>query len=342
MARVLLIGGTRFIGRGITLAARAAGHTVAVFHRGQTGDQLPVEHLTGDRDRLPDHADALRAWRPDVVIHTIAFTEAHAADLIAVFAPLAPRTIVLSSMDRYELFQRVRADQEFGDFPVDEDDPRSATQHYYRGSPYPWAQDYDKNLVTDAVLAAGRAGDLRPTVLHLPMVYGPRDANFAGRHGEVIHHLLDGQRRYVIGAMGQGDIWTFGFVDNVAAAIVACIDAPATVGLDLNIGEARVRSKRRWASLYAEAAGQSLEFCPVPDALLDPGHVDHAPASHLILSSARFRRLTGFVDPVSIPDAVAETLSWARSHREALGDPPDYAGRLAAWTAWGEMRPVKA
>jgi 2'-hydroxyisoflavone reductase len=50
--RVLVVGGTRFLGREITAAALAAGHDVTVLHRGQTGADLFPEatHLLADRD----------------------------------------------------------------------------------------------------------------------------------------------------------------------------------------------------------------------------------------------------------------------------------------------------
>lgn len=50
--RILLIGGTRFVGKHIVTAALAAGHDVSIFHRGRTGPDLfpECEHLLGDRD----------------------------------------------------------------------------------------------------------------------------------------------------------------------------------------------------------------------------------------------------------------------------------------------------
>ncbi|MDX6629103.1 MAG: hypothetical protein QOH00_1349, partial [Gaiellales bacterium] len=49
--RILVLGGTRFVGRHLVDAARAGGHAVTVFNRGRT--PLPwddVEHLAGDRE----------------------------------------------------------------------------------------------------------------------------------------------------------------------------------------------------------------------------------------------------------------------------------------------------
>ncbi|GGL32957.1 NAD-dependent epimerase/dehydratase family protein [Planomonospora parontospora] len=50
--RILIIGGTRFVGRHITEAALAAGHDVSLLHRGRTGPGLfpEAEHLLADRD----------------------------------------------------------------------------------------------------------------------------------------------------------------------------------------------------------------------------------------------------------------------------------------------------
>ena len=50
--RILMIGGTRFIGRHVVTAALARGHDVTLFHRGRTGPDLfpEVEHRLGDRN----------------------------------------------------------------------------------------------------------------------------------------------------------------------------------------------------------------------------------------------------------------------------------------------------
>jgi len=50
--RVLVLGGTRFVGRAVAEAAIATGDEVTLFHRGQTNPALfpEAEHLLGDRD----------------------------------------------------------------------------------------------------------------------------------------------------------------------------------------------------------------------------------------------------------------------------------------------------
>lgn len=50
--RILMIGGTKFVGRHITAAALAAGHDVTLLHRGRTGADLfpEAEHRLADRN----------------------------------------------------------------------------------------------------------------------------------------------------------------------------------------------------------------------------------------------------------------------------------------------------
>ena len=50
--RILVLGGTKFVGRGFAAAALAHGHELTLFHRGQTNPDLfpEAEHVLGDRD----------------------------------------------------------------------------------------------------------------------------------------------------------------------------------------------------------------------------------------------------------------------------------------------------
>lgn len=67
--RLLILGGTGFLGRHVAEAALARGHRVTVFNRGRTGpDLLPrAEHLRGDR---ADDLSALEGRRWDAAVDT--------------------------------------------------------------------------------------------------------------------------------------------------------------------------------------------------------------------------------------------------------------------------------
>jgi 2'-hydroxyisoflavone reductase len=70
--KLLLLGGTMFLGRHLAAAALHGGHEVTLFHRGQTGADLfpEAEHILGDR-MGPLDALAGRSW--DVVVDTSAY-----------------------------------------------------------------------------------------------------------------------------------------------------------------------------------------------------------------------------------------------------------------------------
>ena len=50
--KILVLGGTKFVGRALVEAALAAGNEVTLFHRGATNRDLfpEAEHVLGDRD----------------------------------------------------------------------------------------------------------------------------------------------------------------------------------------------------------------------------------------------------------------------------------------------------
>jgi 2'-hydroxyisoflavone reductase len=70
--KLLILGGTIFLGRHLVDAALARGHEVTIFHRGQHEVKLPsgVESLKGDRD---GNLGALRGRRWEAVVDTCGF-----------------------------------------------------------------------------------------------------------------------------------------------------------------------------------------------------------------------------------------------------------------------------
>ena len=106
--KVMIIGGTSFIGPPLVRRLVDLGNRVAVFHRGQTRAELPplVEHILGDRRDLEQHANEIRRFGPEVVVDMVAFTEADAIGLVDTFRGLARRSVVISSADVYRAYGR--------------------------------------------------------------------------------------------------------------------------------------------------------------------------------------------------------------------------------------------
>src|SRR5215211_6924010 len=213
--RILVIGGTRFIGPRVVRLLATEGHQVTVFHRGQHSHPLPanISELTHPDAAMPVRRipDELRALEPDIVLHMIAMGEEDAEAAVASFAGVARRIVVPSSGDVYQAYG-VFIGIEPGPpvpVPLGEDAQLRTVRYPYRKPDTP--RDsldfyYDKVLVEAAVSARS---DLPATILRLPKVYGPED------NGDL--STIYGFRQHPRWR------WTHGFVDNVAAAIALAV-----------------------------------------------------------------------------------------------------------------------
>ncbi|MCZ2850225.1 NAD-dependent epimerase/dehydratase family protein [Modestobacter sp. VKM Ac-2978] len=99
--RLLVLGGTHFLGRHVVSAALDRGHEVATFTRGVSGaPPAGARALTGDRDDLAALPTALDGWRPELVVDTSCQTRAAAGHAAAALADVAGYAFV-SSLNAY-------------------------------------------------------------------------------------------------------------------------------------------------------------------------------------------------------------------------------------------------
>src|SRR5512133_2896731 len=70
--KMLILGGTRFLGRALVFSAQARGHEVTLFNRGRSAPDLfpEIEQITGDRT---SQIERLQGRRWDAVIDTCGF-----------------------------------------------------------------------------------------------------------------------------------------------------------------------------------------------------------------------------------------------------------------------------
>jgi 2'-hydroxyisoflavone reductase len=98
--RILIIGGTAFVGRHITSAALTAGHDVTLFNRGQTGRDLfpQATHLTGNRDK---DLSALAAGRWDATVDVCGYLPRQVRSLADALGGRGGQHIFISSTSAY-------------------------------------------------------------------------------------------------------------------------------------------------------------------------------------------------------------------------------------------------
>ncbi len=100
--KLLVLGGTKFLGRAVVDAARTCGHELTLFNRGKQdpGAYPDVEQVRGDRTQ-GDAFGALRGRRFDAVVDTAAYLPRDVASAAAFFAPATDAYLVVSSISAH-------------------------------------------------------------------------------------------------------------------------------------------------------------------------------------------------------------------------------------------------
>jgi len=307
--RVVVIGGTRFIGRRIVEELVARGDEVTVLHRGETepDDLVRCDHIHVARKDFSTVAARVRAAAPDAVVDTLAMSR---ADTQAVL-PYLPdtRIVLLSSVDVYRAFGHVLNDREGEPVPITEDSPVRDERYPYRetgGRP----DDYDKLDVEPAYLERGAA------VLRLAMIYGEHDPQ--RREEFILRRVRAGRPRVPVGPGSW--LWTRCYVGDVAAAVLAAVGNPRAAGEVFNVGEPAVRTIRGWAEEILAAAGHEAELVTVPETgLPEDMWITKTVAQPLLVSADKAAEVLGW-------RAVQAAEGLRRSVRWHLANPPATAG----------------
>lgn len=340
LMRILVIGGTRFIGAAVVQALHAAGHTVAVFHRGQTERGVPagIAHITGDARKLTESREALVAFAPEIVLHNIVLSEQDVIDTQAVFSGVARRLIMTSSIDVYRMFGQLNGIEsgERQPIPADEDAPLRTVRFPYRAQfpdPEHPMHHYDKIPAEERALSSA---ELPATILRLPMVIGEGD--YQKRLLPFVVPMVD--RRKVLLLSETYAAWqsTYGYVGNVAAAMALAATDDRAIGRVYNVGDGAYASLEV-ARMVADALSWQGEIITAPeDKLPESLRFGVADPHPIVCSTARIERELGFKPPIAFVDGLRSTALWDASH---LPDPlpdglRDYQAQEAALAALRE------
>lgn len=332
--RLLLIGGSGFIGKYVVSDLVSRGHEVGVLGRGQA-PRGAAHMIVGDRKRLGDSREAILGFAPEVVIDMIASSGTQARALVDAVRGVARRTVVLSSMDVYRAIGVLHGSEpgQLEPLPLTERSALRTTAQTYPPAQiaalqglFGWVDDeYDK-LPVEATVRA-----LDATVLRLPMVYGPGDR--LRRLYPVVKRIIDGRRALVFSESLAGWRGSRGYVEDVARAIALAATSDAATGRTYNIAELDAPSELEWARRVVARMQWDGELVVLPDAqtpahLRQPGNA----AQHWIADATRIRDELGYAEVVTRDEAVDRTIAWERE-TPPVGFVPhvfDYAAEDAA------------
>lgn len=108
--RILIIGGTRFLGRHLVEAALARSHEVTLFNRGKSNPDLfpQLETILGDREKDVDKLKG-RIW--DAVIDVAGYFPRIVRLSAEVLEPNVSRYVFISSISVYDNFSKAGIDE---------------------------------------------------------------------------------------------------------------------------------------------------------------------------------------------------------------------------------------
>jgi nucleoside-diphosphate-sugar epimerase len=328
--KILILGGTKFIGPHVVRRLADRGHEVTIFHRGKTETDLPpsVRHVHGDFSEFAKHLDALRGLAPEVVLDMVPF-RAEDAQRLKSFKGIARRVVAISSGDVYRAFGRIwRTEPGPPDpIPLAEDSPlREKLSHA--------GLDYNKTAVERALISDR---DLSATILRLPATHGPGDSQH--RLFQYLQRMDDQRPVILLDEALAGWQWARGYVEDVAHAIALAVMNEQAAGRVYNVADPVAFTEAEWVRQIARVHGWKGEVIALPGEQL-PSYLRNDQFDlnqQHVVDTSRIRHELGYAEVVPFDEALRRTIAWERANPPEKVDPEqfDYAAEDATLTKPG-------
>ncbi|QQR38626.1 NAD-dependent epimerase/dehydratase family protein [Devosia rhizoryzae] len=314
---VAVLGGTGFIGSAIVRQLTARGLQPVAIARGQHPLDLPEGALFQAADRMDSQklAAIFDEHGITTVIDIFALGMLNTTPVLAALGDAGRRYVLLSSVDVYSNYGGLlrREEPAVQPHPAAETDPLRSFRYPYRGnSRRPKGvddalfDDYDKIIIEETALSDPR---FSTTVIRAPMIFGPGDKQH--RFAWAIEAVRAGG---TIRVDERAAHWpnSYGYVTDVADAIVVTALDPRAAERIYNVGQSFVRTPVEWLHRFAEVMGASIDIEIVPAS--ERGLLwERAEASDLryplTLDTSRIRAELGFAEPTAEDEALHKTIA---------------------------------
>lgn len=331
---ILILGGTGFIGPHMVREALRRRHSVTLFNRGKTNEQLfpDLETIVGDRNNGLDGLEG-RQW--DVVIDNSGYVPRHVRDSARLLAPRVSRYVFISTVAVYADFTRDR-DEDSALATIADESIEQVTRETYGAL---------KALCEAAVheeLDSERVTVLRPTYICGPGDHTDRFTWWPVRVARGGEMLWPGRPEDPIQTIDVRDVANF-TIDCVEQAISGTYNL-ATEERGYSMGDLLTDSRAIsaadveaiWISeAFARSAGETL---PVKNQgafpIWRPQRGPDAASGQFISTAARQAGLDSRPVRETIRDLMSwwETLPAERSNNPRAGIPPEFEAELI--TRW--------
>jgi nucleoside-diphosphate-sugar epimerase len=300
---ILVMGGTRFVGKPLVERLQASGHALTLFTRGNKPAPAGVEHLVGDRS-TPEGLGQLEGRRFAVIVDSSGRTLDDSRAVVERTGAPSHRFVYVSSAGVY-------ADSEL--WPLDEDSPTDpASRHAGKADTEAWLRSEGIPFTS-----------FRPTYIVGPGNYNPVESWFFDRivHGRPVPLPGDGST-----------ITQLGHVSDLACAMARCIEVDAAANRIYNCTGRQGVTFRGLVEAAARAAGKdpaALEIRSFDPAGLDKKARKAFPLrlAHFLTDITRVRRELAWEPAFDLEATLAD--SYANDYAKRLPTSPDFSADAA-------------
>ncbi|MFQ5721953.1 MAG: NAD-dependent epimerase/dehydratase family protein [Candidatus Aminicenantales bacterium] len=313
--KILIIGGSRFVGYHLARYLLEEGHQLTLFNRGQTGDDFGqrVTRLKGDRYNWQQFSGALTGQKFDVVIDMIAFKREDSLAAIKLFSGKVGHFIHISTAAVYAVTK---------DYPCplrEEDFQRELNPKPAKADEL-WIYGYQKRQCEEVLQEAYRREKFPVTIFRLPIVIGERD--YTLRAYSYIIRIMDGKP--LILPDGGMNVFTLIYQADIVRTIASNLLNSSSWGQAYNLAQEEIISLRALVKAISHVLEKKLEMVNIPVEVLKktPFGLSFSPFTMrrpLILEVRKAKSQLRFKStPFSV--WIANTVHWFKNKYK--GEPP--------------------
>ena len=301
--QILVMGGTRFVGKPLVAQLQAEGHALTLFTRGKNPVPAGVEHLCGDRATAEGLA-ALAGRQFDVIVDSSGRTLEDSRSVLEITGAPSHRFVYVSSAGVY-------ADSEL--WPLSETSPTDPESRH------------SGKLDTEAWLLAQKIPftSFRPTYIVGAGNYNPVESWFFDRivHGRPVPLPGDGST-----------ITQLGHVNDLATAMALSIGVDAAANRIYNCSSVQGISFRGLVAAAARACGKDPDTVEIRS--FDPSALDKKARkafplrlAHFLTDVQRVQRELAWTPRYSVEAALEDSYTNDYALRQPTS--PDFSGDAA-------------
>jgi nucleoside-diphosphate-sugar epimerase len=296
--KVLIFGGTRFMGRYVLRALLNVGVEVTIANRGTREENKGAHNVICDRSQ-PGAIEQFKDSKFDAVIDFSAYASDWVEEAGKFFSGKISRYIFISTGAVYTSSQV---------FPITEDFPK--------GPPHPFGPYAQEKIRSESLLREFSAqGAFDTTALRLPFVLGPD--NYEDRESFVFSRLLSNEPIFL--ANGGKSIHSFVYAGDVANAIVRILSLNRSNGSEeFNLAIPQATTSRGFVNLASKVCGiepNVISYLP-EDFQIDTINFDLKnvafpfPENNAYLSSDKILTKLGFAPAYDLKSMLSEYFEW--------------------------------